>query len=110
VEAGTVTLIGATTENPSFEVIAPLLSRSRVFVLEPLGEEDLVQILRRALAAGDGVPLDLDAAARWFERAEQEAEDPALAAYARAALAALAGQRSHGAESGGNATAARNSK
>src|SRR5881409_120403 len=41
VERGTVTLIGATTENPSFEVIAPLLSRCRVYVLERLGEADL---------------------------------------------------------------------
>jgi putative ATPase len=48
VEAGTVTLIGATTENPSFEVIAPLLSRSRVFVLERLDEEALASLLRRA--------------------------------------------------------------
>lgn len=49
VEDGTVTLIGATTENPSFEVISPLLSRSRVFLLEPLGEEQLRTIIRRAL-------------------------------------------------------------
>jgi putative ATPase len=49
VEAGTVTLIGATTENPSFEVISALLSRCRVLRLEPLTEEDLVVILRRAL-------------------------------------------------------------
>jgi putative ATPase len=49
VEAGTVTLIGATTENPSFEVIGPLLSRCRVFTLRPLGEEDLRELLRRAL-------------------------------------------------------------
>ncbi len=49
VEAGTISLIGATTENPSFEVIGALLSRARVFVLEPLGEEELVTILRRAL-------------------------------------------------------------
>ena len=49
VEAGTVTLIGATTENPSFEVIGALLSRARVFVLEPLSEEHLETILRRAL-------------------------------------------------------------
>src|SRR6185437_6199879 len=48
VEAGTITLIGATTENPSFEVINPLLSRSRVLVLEPLGKEDIVRILKRA--------------------------------------------------------------
>jgi putative ATPase len=49
VEDGTVTLIGATTENPSFEVVAPLLSRARVFKLEPLTPEQVVAILRRAL-------------------------------------------------------------
>ena len=50
VEDGTVSLIGATTENPSFEVNAALLSRARVLVLNPLTEEDLAAILRRALA------------------------------------------------------------
>jgi putative ATPase len=50
VEEGTVTLIGATTENPSFEVIAALQSRSRVLVLEPLNEADIEAILRRAIA------------------------------------------------------------
>ncbi|WP_126577923.1 replication-associated recombination protein A [Tengunoibacter tsumagoiensis] len=49
VEGGTVTLIGATTENPSFEVNAALLSRSRVFVLHGLNEEQIVSILHRAL-------------------------------------------------------------
>ncbi|MCB1214958.1 MAG: replication-associated recombination protein A [Deltaproteobacteria bacterium] len=49
VEDGTLTLIGATTENPSFEVINPLLSRSRVIVLEALSKEDLAQVLARAL-------------------------------------------------------------
>jgi putative ATPase len=49
VEQGTVILIGATTENPSFEVISPLLSRCQVYVLKPLGKEDLLQILKRAL-------------------------------------------------------------
>lgn len=48
VESGLITLIGATTENPSFEVINPLLSRSRVIVLEPLAKEDIVAIVRRA--------------------------------------------------------------
>ncbi|HEU5187013.1 MAG TPA: replication-associated recombination protein A, partial [Candidatus Saccharimonadales bacterium] len=48
VESGLITLIGATTENPSFEVIAPLLSRSRVVVLEPLSKLDILTILRRA--------------------------------------------------------------
>src|SRR2546421_743392 len=49
VEDGTVTLIGATTENPSFEVVAPLLSRARVFKLELLAPEELRTILRNAL-------------------------------------------------------------
>ncbi|HMT18947.1 MAG TPA: replication-associated recombination protein A [Candidatus Saccharibacteria bacterium] len=48
VEDGTITLIGATTENPSFEVINPLLSRSRVLVLEPLTKADVIIILNRA--------------------------------------------------------------
>lgn len=51
VESGLITLIGATTENPSFEVITPLLSRSRVIVLEPLGKADIVKILHRAAKA-----------------------------------------------------------
>jgi putative ATPase len=50
VEDGTVTLIGATTENPSFEVISPLLSRTRVFRLEALTEEDLSRIVERGRA------------------------------------------------------------
>ena len=49
VEQGTVTLIGATTENPSFEVIRPLLSRAQVYVLEPLGKDDLLELLDRAI-------------------------------------------------------------
>ncbi len=50
VEAGTIVLIGATTENPSFEVNSALLSRSKVYVLQPLTVDDVVVILRRALA------------------------------------------------------------
>jgi len=49
VESGLITLIGATTENPSFEVIAPLLSRTRVLILKPFSEEDLLAILDGAL-------------------------------------------------------------
>ena len=49
VEAGTIILIGATTENPSFEVITPLLSRSRVYVLEPLSRDDMAILLNKAL-------------------------------------------------------------
>jgi putative ATPase len=49
VENGLITLIGATTENPSFEVISPLLSRARVMVLEPFSDEELSTILKRAI-------------------------------------------------------------
>jgi putative ATPase len=50
VEKGNIRLIGATTENPSFEIIAALLSRSRVYVLKPLTEEQIALLLKRALA------------------------------------------------------------
>jgi putative ATPase len=53
VEAGTVILVGATTENPSFEVNAALLSRTKVLVLEPLGQEELRGIVDQALADGE---------------------------------------------------------
>jgi putative ATPase len=49
VESGLITLIGATTENPSFEVISPLLSRSRVLVLEPLTKDEIIAIIKHAL-------------------------------------------------------------
>lgn len=49
VERGTVTLIGATTENPSFEVIRPLLSRCQLYVLKPLEKDDLLELLHRAI-------------------------------------------------------------
>ena len=67
VEEGTVTFIGATTENPSFEVISPLLSRARVFPLKALGEDDLRAIVTRALSdeerglAALGADIDDDA-------------------------------------------------
>lgn len=53
VEKGTVTLIGATTENPSFEVNSALLSRCQVYVLKPLTEEDLIKLLHQALEKDD---------------------------------------------------------
>jgi putative ATPase len=67
VEKGTVVLVGATTENPSFEVNAALLSRCRVYVLEPLTEDDVVAILARALAdrehglGASGIEAEADA-------------------------------------------------
>src|SRR6266571_6245333 len=50
VERGNITLIGATTENPSFEVISALLSRTRVFVLKALSDDDIVTLVQRAVA------------------------------------------------------------
>jgi putative ATPase len=69
VEAGTVTLIGATTENPSFELNGALLSRLRVYVLEPLTPDDIRVVIERALAdtdhglAPDNITIDADAMA-----------------------------------------------
>jgi putative ATPase len=94
VERGTVMLIGATTENPSFEVNAALLSRLRVFVLEPLSADDLQGLLRRALAdRGRGLgALDLaaddDALAALAEAADGDARRALTVLDAAAALAA----------------------
>lgn len=57
VESGVVTLIGATTENPSFEVIRPLLSRAQVYTLRPLEEADLRHLLDRAVAGDSALQL-----------------------------------------------------
>ena len=67
VEQGVVTLIGATTENPSFEVISPLLSRCQVYILKPMTDEELEQLLQRALTT------DKELAERDIEVREQEA-------------------------------------
>jgi putative ATPase len=75
VEAGTVTLVGATTENPSFEVIGPLLSRCRVFTLAPLAPDELAQLLARALRDRE----------RGLGASGIEASDAVLAAIAEAA-------------------------
>ena len=70
-EAGTITLVGATTENPSFELNAALLSRAQVLVLERLGEEALEAMLARAEAAeGRALPLTAEARARLIAMAD----------------------------------------
>ncbi len=73
VENGWVILVGATTENPSFEVNSPLMSRSSLFRLEPLSEDDLIQLLERAL----------DEPHRGLKEMDVQAETDALAAIAR---------------------------
>jgi putative ATPase len=61
-EDGTIVLVGATTENPSFELIAPMLSRARVLVFKPLGPEAIEKLLARAEAIeGKALPLDVEA-------------------------------------------------
>jgi putative ATPase len=72
VERGTIWLIGATTENPSFEIIAALLSRCRVYTLLPLSEEQIIALLRRALAEAE----------HGLGASGVEAEDEALATIA----------------------------
>jgi putative ATPase len=62
VESGLFTFIGATTENPSFEVNSALLSRAAVYVLQSLSPDDLLQMLTRALALHEGISIDEDAA------------------------------------------------
>ena len=109
VEAGDIALIGATTENPSFEVNAALLSRSKVFVLQPLTPEETTVILRRALADPD----------RGLGAAGVEADDDAIEAIARHAngdarvalnllelAATLAGRPAPGAAGAGDADGA----
>ena len=73
VESGDIVLIGATTENPSFDVNAALLSRSKVFVLKPLDEDAIVTILRRTLTDAE----------RGLGKQNPEADDEALRAMAR---------------------------
>jgi len=79
VESGLLTLIGATTENPSFHVIAPLLSRCRVIVLHPLTEEDLAAILSHAVADRErgvgemGLHVEEDAATHLVRMADGDA-------------------------------------
>ena len=72
VESGRFVLVGATTENPSFSIIPALRSRARVYVLEPLGKEEILTLLRRALGHPEGLP-------------GVEAEEEALALIAEAA-------------------------
>jgi putative ATPase len=101
VEAGNITLIGATTENPSFEVIGPLLSRTRVYVFEALTTAEIQDLLRRALAdqerglGRDNIEID-DAAIEQiavFSGGDARAAYNTLEAAARAARPGNGGRR-----------------
>ncbi len=102
VERGTITLIGATTENPSFEINGALLSRCRVFVLEPLAADDVAALVRRALADPDrglgalGLVVDDEALALLAREADGDA---------RRALSAIEAAAEHVGR-GGHVTAA----
>ena len=89
VESGLFTFVGATTENPAFEVNSALLSRATVHVLEPLGDADLERLLERAEAALAAAPLTPQARARLVEQADGDARR-LLNAY-EAVVAANAG-------------------
>ena len=73
VESGLFTFIGATTENPSFEVNSALLSRAAVYVLQALNEEDLKQIVKRALDIGAIAPIESEAQQRLIAYADGDA-------------------------------------
>src|SRR5213079_1294815 len=73
VESGLFTFIGATTENPSFEVNSALLSRAAVYVLQPLGEDDLKQIVQRAQAIDAVPPIEEAALDRLIAYADGDA-------------------------------------
>ena len=96
VEDGTVTLIGATTENPSFEVISALLSRCRVVTLRPLTDEEVGVLLDRAVTAGDGlggaVTLAADAREALARYAYGDARRALNALEVAAAAVSLAGR------------------
>ncbi len=92
-EDGTITLVGATTENPSFELNAALLSRAAVLVLNRLGEADLEELLRRA-EAEEGRSLPLDDDARSALKSMADGDGRAILNMAEEILAAVApGQR-----------------
>jgi putative ATPase len=101
VEAGNITLIGATTENPSFEVIAPLLSRTRVYVLQSLSTEQIEALLRRAIAdkdrglGGENISISDDAIQHiaLFSGGDARAAYNTLEAAARAVSPDAAGRR-----------------
>ena len=104
VEAGHITFIGATTENPSFEVISPLLSRTKVYVLDPLSTPQIVDLLKRAIADKErGLGNDnVEATDEVLFRIASYANGDARSAYntldlaARSAKPAASGARGEG--------------
>jgi putative ATPase len=105
VEKGNIRLIGATTENPSFEIIAALLSRSRVYVLKPLTEEQVVGLLKRALAEERGLgAMRLTASEAALNKIAAYASGDARTAYNVLEVAATLASGRRGAEAGAEIT------
>src|SRR5579871_6184590 len=106
VESGAIRLIGATTENPSFEIISALLSRCRVYVLNPLTEEQIVTLLRRALAdkeRGLG-EMQLQAGDEALARIAAYSSGDARSAYNALEVAAGLAMQQHGGKAGAEIT------
>ncbi|HEU5399752.1 MAG TPA: replication-associated recombination protein A [Terriglobales bacterium] len=103
VERGNIRLIGATTENPSFEIISALLSRCRVYTLNQLSEEQIVELLRRALADKDrGLGwLELRAGDDAFARIAAYASGDARSAYNVLEIASTLATEKNGGANGG---------
>jgi putative ATPase len=106
VEKGNIRLIGATTENPSFEVISALLSRCRVYVLKPLTEDQIVLLLKRALADGErGLgTMKLEAADSVLAKIASYSSGDARAAYNVLEVAAALARGRTGQEVGSELT------
>jgi len=102
VEKGNIRLIGATTENPSFEIISALLSRSRVYVLKPLTEDQIVLLLKRALSdkeRGLG-ELELQASNEVLQKIASYSSGDARSAYNALEVAASLAKAAAGEKSG----------
>jgi len=105
VEKGNIRLIGATTENPSFEIISALLSRSRVYVLKPLSEEQVIGLLERALREERGLgAIELTAAEGALHKIAAYASGDARSAYNVLEVAATLARGRRGAEAGAEIT------
>src|ERR1700746_2081875 len=106
VEKGNIRLIGATTENPSFEIISALLSRSRVYLLKPLAEEQIVTLLKRALAdeeRGLG-KMKLRASADVLRKIASYSSGDARSGYNVLEVAAALAKQTSGTETGAEIT------
>ena len=103
VENGTITFIGATTENPSFEVNAALLSRARVYVLKPLADEQIESVLRRAAERHLQVEVGDDAVRELTSLADGDARRALNTLEIAAQLAAGPVQAAHAMQAGGQA-------